>query len=252
MFLIFVTGTAGSGKSLLTSVLAEWYEAKGAHTATVNLDPGAANLSYSPDVDIRNYIEFQKIMDSYMLGPNGALILASDLIATRIHELQRELDEENPEYAIIDTPGQVELFAYRSSGPYIVENLRAEGKTVLFLFDSTLVSTPTNLVSISLLAVSLQLRLRAPQIPVLSKRDQLGAQWKKILRWASDAALLEDAIGEQVKDEAYLLTTNILRTLARAGFAHELIPVSSTTREGMVELSATITRILRGGEEVED
>ncbi|MEM2955531.1 MAG: ATP/GTP-binding protein, partial [Nitrososphaerales archaeon] len=79
MFVIFIVGTAGSGKSLLTSTLVSWYTEKGTNAIAVNLDPGALELPYTPDVDVRNYIDLQTIMESYELGPNGALILASDL-----------------------------------------------------------------------------------------------------------------------------------------------------------------------------
>ena len=139
MFAIFVTGTAGSGKSLLTSALTTWYSGKGAHAISANLDPGTVNLPYEPDVDIREMIDLQTIMTSYQLGPNGAQIFAADMLATRITELQDQVDSLNPDYVIFDTPGQVELFAYRESGPFVVQNLRCDGKEVLFLFDSTVV-----------------------------------------------------------------------------------------------------------------
>ncbi|MCX8191742.1 MAG: ATP/GTP-binding protein, partial [Nitrososphaerales archaeon] len=139
MYAIFITGTAGSGKSLLTSCLVQWFNEKGSYAITVNLDPGALNLPYEPDVDIREYIDIQAIMDAYQLGPNGALIFATDLIATRFQEIQDDIDSLAPDYVIIDTPGQVELFAYRSNGPYIVKNIRCDERVILFLFDSMLV-----------------------------------------------------------------------------------------------------------------
>jgi GTPase SAR1 family protein len=252
MFVIFMVGTAGSGKSLLTSTLVSWYTEKGSHAITVNLDPGALELPYTPDVDVRNYIDFQTIMESYQLGPNGALILASDLIATKLDDIQDEIDEFNPDYAIVDTPGQVELFAYRNSGPFIVKNIVCDNRAVLFLFDALLVSTPTNFVSMALLATSVQLRLRSPQISVLTKRDMIGKEVNKIMRWSSNAVALEESIREDEEESQYLLSSGILRELIKLGFAHELIPLSSVTREGMVELSATLANILRGGEEVED
>ncbi|MDW8044587.1 MAG: ATP/GTP-binding protein [Nitrososphaerota archaeon] len=252
MYAIFITGTAGSGKSLLTSCLVQWFNEKGSYAITVNLDPGALNLPYEPDVDIREYIDIQAIMDAYQLGPNGALIFATDLIATRFQEIQDDIDSLAPDYAIIDTPGQVELFAYRSNGPYIVKNIRCDERVILFLFDSMLVSTPVNFISIALLDASIQLRLRAPHIPLLSKKDLAGDNWKKILKWASDRAALESAIREEAYADSYLLGSSILRDLARIGFSYELIPVSAVTREGMVELSAVLTRIFKGGEEVED
>ncbi|MGI0091214.1 MAG: ATP/GTP-binding protein [Nitrososphaerales archaeon] len=248
---IFLTGTAGSGKSSLCSVLLPWYEDKNATVASVNLDPGAQELPYDPDIDIRDFLDLSTIMQNYQLGPNGALIMAADLVATRINDIQESLDSINPDYAIFDTPGQIELFAYRNSGPYIVDNLRCDAKTVLFMFDSTLVSTASNFISIALLAASIQLRLKVPQISVLSRKDLLGPNFKKVMSWSSNAHKLEDDL-RQESTYTYELDSFVLRDLARAGIAYELYPVSATTREGLIELSAVITRQMNQGEENEE
>ena len=248
---IFLTGTAGCGKSSLCSALLPWYEEKNATVASVNLDPGVEQLPYEPDVDIRDLIDISTVMQNYQLGPNGALIMAADLVATRLNDVQESLDSINPDYAIIDTPGQIELFAYRSSGPYIVNNLEAEAKTVLFLFDSTLVSTPSNFVSIALLGASLQMRLKVPQVSVLSRKDLLGPNLKKVLSWSSNVRKLEDALMEESRF-TYELDTFVLRDLARMGVGYELYPVSATTREGLIELSAMITRQMSHGEAKEE
>ncbi len=249
---IFLTGTAGSGKSMLCSSLLPWFSDKGATVASVNLDPGAQNLPYEPDVDIRDYIDLTTVMQNYQLGPNGALILAADLVATRINDVQEAVDAINPDYAIFDTPGQIELFAYRNSGPYIVDNIACDAKTVLFLFDSTLVVTPTHFISIALLSASIALRLRAPQICVLARRDLLGPNLRRVMSWSSSAAKLEQSLYEETKGSAYQLSSILLRDLAKSGFSYELLPVSSTTKEGMIDLSATISRQLNQGEEMED
>ncbi|HEY9492091.1 MAG TPA: ATP/GTP-binding protein, partial [Nitrososphaeraceae archaeon] len=115
---LFITGTAGSGKSLLSARLLEWYKENPSFPISLNLDPGAINLPYEPDVDIRDYIDIRAVMESYNLGPNGSLVMASDMIATRLDEIQREVDSLNPDYVIVDTPGQIELFAFRPSGQY--------------------------------------------------------------------------------------------------------------------------------------
>ncbi len=248
---VFLTGTAGSGKSTLCSVLAPWFEEKGATVASVNLDPGVVELPYEPDVDIRDFVNLGTVMQDYQLGPNGALIMAADLVATRINDVQESLDSLNPDYAIIDTPGQIELFAYRNSGPYIVSNLQSEAKTVLYLFDSTLVSTPSNFVSIALLGASIQLRLKVPQLSVLSRKDLLGPNLRKVLSWSSNVRKLEDALREESRF-SYELDTFVLRDLARAGIGYELYPISATSREGLIELSAVMMRQLNLGEENED
>jgi hypothetical protein len=46
-----------------------------------------------------------------------------------------------------------------------------------------------------------------------------------------------------------VLTNDILRNLVKSDFFYELIPFSSVTQDGLIELSAMLSRILRGGEE---
>src|SRR6201997_5501340 len=100
---IFITGTAGSGKSLLTSRLLQWYVDRKSFPISINLDPGAVSLPYEPDVDVRDYIDINTLMEKYDLGPNGSLVMASDMIATRLGEIQDEVNDLNPDYALIDT-----------------------------------------------------------------------------------------------------------------------------------------------------
>jgi len=252
MFAIFVVGTAGSGKSFLSSSLCSWYQQKGASGIIVNLDPGVVRLPYTPDVDIRNYIQLDNLMNQYQLGPNGALILAADLLATKLEEIQSEIDEMNPTYAIFDTPGQIELFAFRESGQFIAKNLRMDGKSTIYLFDPSLVSSPHNFVSISLLAASIQLQLDLPQISVLTKNDIFKDIQKKIMAWSSNTAVLEDAIYSNSPGTQYILSRSLLQNLGKLGVGSRPIPLSSVTLDGMINLTAALSRIFQGGEEVED
>ena len=116
MVVIFIIGTAGSGKSLLTASLNEWLKVGKQKSVTVNLDPGVSNLPYAPDVDIRNKIDINKIMDEYGLGPNGAFVLAADLIAEEAESIGREIDDLQSDVVLVDTPGQMELYRVES-GP---------------------------------------------------------------------------------------------------------------------------------------
>ena len=249
---IFVSGTAGSGKSLLSSKLYDYYTKNGAFTAILNLDPGVENLPYSCDIDVRDFVDYVSIMKQYDLGPNGALVMAADLIASKIDEIQNEVNRVNPDYLIVDTPGQIELFAYRSSGRFIVDSITSEEKTSIFLFDGALITTPVNFVSIALLATSIRLRLNLPTINVLTKTDLIGANLKSILQWSSSLSTLESAIANEADGDTYTLTTNILRGLNLSGFAQGLIPISNVTGDGFVNLEGALSRILNLGEEVED
>ncbi len=249
---IFISGTAGAGKSLLTSKLYEYYTKNGAFAAVLNLDPGVENLPYTCDIDVRDYVDYVSIMQKYDLGPNGALIMANDLIASKVDDIKNEVDRVNPDYLIVDTPGQIELFAYRSSGPFLVENISSEEKTNIFLFDGALITTPVNFVSIALLATSIRLRLKIATVNVLTKTDLIGAKLKDILKWSTSLSTLENAIGKEADGDTYTLTTSILRGLNLGGFAQGLIPISNVTGDGFVNLEGALSRILNLGEEVEN
>jgi len=248
---IFVTGTAGSGKSMLTSKILEYYQKNGVFASVLNLDPGVESLPYRPDVDVRDYVDIIQIMKQYDLGPNGSMIMANDLIATKIEDIQNEIHGVNPDYLIVDTPGQIELFAYRASGPFFIQNIDASEKTNIFLYDGAMIASPTNFISISLLATSIKLRLGLPTINVMTKTDLIPDKIDQILKWSSDPISLEEEL-KTLEGETYSFATDILRTLNIGEFAGDLIPISNLTGEGMVNLQATLSRIINLGEEVED
>jgi len=180
------------------------------------------------------------------------LHLAVLIILVQIDKIRNEVERVNPDYLLVDTPGQIELFAYRSSGKFIVENLTAEEKTSIFLFDGSLITTPINFVSLALLATSIKLRLNLSTINVITKTDLIGTKLKDIIQWSSNLRSLEDAISKEADGETYALTTSILRGLNFSGFAQGLIPISNVTGDGMVNLEGALSRILNLGEEVED
>ena len=248
---IFVTGTTGSGKSMLTSKILEYYQTNGVFASVLNLDPGVESLPYRPDVDVRDYVDIVQIMKQYDLGPNGSMIMANDLIATKIEDIQNEIHGVNPDYLIVDTPGQIELFAYRASGPFFIQNIDASEKTNIFLYDGTMIVSPSNFISISLLATSIKLRLGLPTINVMTKTDLIPDKIDQVLKWSSDPISLEEEL-KTLEGETYSLATDILRTLNIGEFAGDLIPISNLTGEGMVNLQATLSRIINLGEEVED
>jgi GPN-loop GTPase len=249
---IFITGTAGSGKSALTSRLIQWYKDNKAYPVSLNLDPGAYKLPYEPDVDVRDYVEVGPLMEKYDLGPNGSLVMASDLIATRLDEIQTEVNELNPDYVIIDTPGQIELFAFRASGPYFVTTFQADNKASLFIFDGMLVSSPVNFISISLLSSAVKLRLKIAQINTLTKRDLVIDKLQQILEWSTSNISLEKSLDNERNSEYSLLCKEIARSYNLGGFTEGLFAVSNLTMSGMVNLVAALARILNQGEEVRD
>jgi GTPase SAR1 family protein len=247
----FVTGTAGSGKSILTASLLGWYREKSQNAITVNLDPGVLSLPYEPDIDVRTMIDLQEIMNKYSLGPNGALVLASDLIASKLSDIQEQMDSLNPKLVLVDTPGQIELFAFRESGPYLARGLEADSKAVLFLIDSTVASTPTNFLSLLLLSTSVQLRMELPHLQILSKTD-LSRTAQETMKWSRDPSLYEESLSKTKSGDSYTFYSQIFRAIKNSSVSSSLYPVSGITRDGFIALVGEISRIMKGGEEFED
>src|SRR5437016_13553933 len=77
---LYFLGTAGSGKSTMVYAFQLWMNSQGLDCVTVNLDPGAESLQYSPDLDVRDYVNLSEIMEEQDLGPNGAQVAAADMI----------------------------------------------------------------------------------------------------------------------------------------------------------------------------
>lgn len=251
MYLIFVIGTAGSGKSLLTSSFSDWLKLKEQNVISVNLDPGVLNLPYTPDIDIRGYISLDQIMDKYSLGPNGALIMAADLIATEIDTIKKEVEDINADYVIVDTPGQMELFAFRASGPYIVNELSSDPKAMLYLFDSAFSTNPLNYVSNMFLASAVFTRFTIPMLYILSKTDLIPPkELRKILDWSKKSGALVNAVEKSQTGTKRLLSRGLITLISRLGLTISPIPVSSKEESGFINLHASLMRILAGGEEV--
>jgi GTPase SAR1 family protein len=206
-------------------------------------------LPYEPDVDVRDFIDIYSIMENYNLGPNGSLILANDLISTKLNEIQQQVEELNPDYIIIDTPGQIELFAFRSSGPYIVSNFFSDNKINLFTIDGTLAQSPINYVSLMFLSQSVKLRLNIPQINVLTKRDKIIDNLKEVLEWPTSIASLQNSLNKEKNFEESLLSKDLIKTLFKSGHISNPIAISNTTMNGMINLSAALSRIFTYGEE---
>ena len=248
MFVVFVIGTAGSGKSQLTATFGEWLKMSKQDTVTVNLDPGVSTLPYSPDVDVRDYVDVGNLMEEYGLGPNGALIMAADLIADQLEKISKEIEELQSDIVLVDTSGQIELFAFRASGPYIASELTKEPKALVYLFDAVFSVNPLNYVSNLFLASAVYNRFLLPQVHLLSKCDLLPKQEvDKVVGWSSNPNALASAIDNKLEGTKRL-GRNVMQAIYKLGLKFLLTPISAKTSEGIVSFNTALERISSGGD----
>ena len=168
---IVVLGSTGCGKTTLVANFGKWIEeTQDLNVSYVNFDPSVEELPYEPDFDIRNYIKVSDVMRKYRLGSNGALIRSSDLMLNYMDKIHKKLDEISADFILIDTPGQMELFIFRESGPKIISLLKNIGFPVaVILFDPSLAVRSADVVALRLMTTVIQLRLDVDSVPVVNK-----------------------------------------------------------------------------------
>ena len=254
MYFIFFIGPAGSGKTTLTHALADWIHnaSKDISVASVNLDPGCRWLPYNPDVDVRDYVDYDRIMTDYNLGPNGALVAATDMIVTHLNEIREEINDTKADYVLVDTPGQIELFSFRVAGPRIAKGLGGKKSAICFLFEPVLCNEPTGYISQVLLSSAVEYRFFLPHFNLLAKSDLLTeAKVDEIVEWSEDFYKLTEAIEEKTEGMEREKTLNMARVFNELGSIASLIPVSSKSVLGLDNLYAELQRTFAGGEDFE-
>ena len=234
---VYFIGTAGSGKSTLTHNFQKWMEMGSLDAITVNLDPGAENLPYEPDVDIRDWISLKEVMETYKLGPNGAQIACADMLALNTSDVKKSIESFKTNYVLLDTPGQLELFVFREAGKYIVEFLKPQRSIIAYLLDHALAKTASGFVSQLLLSFSANFRLNQPQINILSKADMLTEKESELVElWSKDMDAVQDAILNEESSLHREMSQGLLQVIQGFENQTKLIPTGKDDFLGIEDL----------------
>ncbi|GJJ10682.1 hypothetical protein Clacol_004909 [Clathrus columnatus] len=170
-----VIGPPGSGKTTYAYGKYQLFTALKRSIAIVNLDPANDNILYPCSISISSLITLSEVMETYNLGPNGAMLYCMEYLEANFDWLEEELkklDEET--YFVFDFPGQVELWTNHESVKKIVGLLTKKlgfRLAAVHLCDSHNVTDAGNYVSALLLSLRTMLQLELPHINVLSKID---------------------------------------------------------------------------------
>ncbi len=249
---LYFIGNAGCGKSSLTSAFKNWMHTNGFSCATVNLDPGVEWLPYSPDVDVREWIDLGDVMQRFGVGPNGAQIVSADLLALEIGKIKEAMDELKVDYYLIDTPGQMELFTLRESSNLVVEALGKEKSLLVFLFEPSISKTPQGFTALLLQSLSAQFRLDLPLITALSKVDLLAQEeMERILSWGSDPNTLYDDLIKVGSMTAHM-SLELFRALETLDVSRNLIPTSAESGFGIPDIYSQAQFIFFGSEDLSE
>ena len=167
----------------------------------VNLDPAAEDFAYEPDLDIKELISLEDVMEEMGLGPNGGLIYCFEFLLENLDFLTEALDPVTEEYLIIiDMPGQIELYTHIPVVPRLVQHLTRTGALNInlcatYLLEATFVVDRAKFFAGTLSAMSAMILLEVPHVNVLSKMDLVkGVVGKREMRRfiEPDSSLLEN------------------------------------------------------------
>jgi GPN-loop GTPase len=250
---LYFIGTAGCGKSTMTAAVGQWMINNGMSIQTLNLDPGADVLPYEPDIDVRDWITLGDVMEEYGLGPNGAQIVAADMLALYKSRIIEEIEEKDFQYLLIDTPGQLELFSFREASKEVVHGLIEGESFLVYIIDPFNARTPSGYMSQIMLSNLTKLRFHTPAVDVISKYDMVDPEIRKNLdRWQDypenllDDLMQESAMASKMGSE---LSVGMFKAMENMGLFTRHIDVSSANGDGLPDLVQKVQLMYGDGEE---
>jgi GTPase SAR1 family protein len=175
----------------------------------VNLDPAAEEFAFEPDIDIKDLISLEDVMEEMSLGPNGGLIYCFEFLLENLDFLTDPLEEVTEDYLIVfDMPGQIELYTHVPILPDLVRHLMRGSLNInmcaAYLLEATFIIDRPKFFSGTLSAMSAMLMLEMPHVNILSKMDLIKGQVAKrdLKRFLNpDADLMDDDKARKVVED---------------------------------------------------
>ncbi|QSZ30424.1 hypothetical protein DSL72_004947 [Monilinia vaccinii-corymbosi] len=229
-FGVLVMGPAGAGKTTFCTGLINHLQNNRRSCFYINLDPAAETFSHEPDLDIKDLISLEDVMEEMGLGPNGGLIYCFEFLLENLDFLSEAIEPLTEEYLIIiDMPGQIELYTHIPILPALVKFLTRTGALDInlcaaYLLEATFVVDRAKFFAGTLSAMSAMIMLEVPHVNILSKMDLVKGQVGKrqLKRFLDpDTSLLDDDQEEddgegEAKDTQTLMKGNSFRRLNKA------------------------------------
>lgn len=176
-FAQFVMGPAGCGKSTYCAIIQEHFRvALRRQCRVVNLDPAAENFLYDCEIDVRDLISVDDVMEELNYGPNGGLVYAMEYITDNLTWLQDQLgDFIDDDYILFDCPGQIELYSHLTVMREIVDMIQNQDFRVagVYCLDINFIEDTPKFLAGGLAALTAMVNLELPHINVLTKCDLL-------------------------------------------------------------------------------
>jgi len=237
---VVCVGMAGSGKTtFMQRLVSHLYthpdptqsEPSVSKTATtlpyiINLDPAVHHVPFTPNIDIRDSVNYKEVMKQFNLGPNGGILTSLNLFSTKIDQVIALLEkrtkapepvkeaeqttvefmtnsgkekaaapapQQQVKHILVDTPGQIEVFVWSASGEILLSSLASTFPTVIaYIIDTPRTTSTSTFMSNMLYACSILYKTKLPMILVFNKTDAQDAAFAK--EWMTDFEAFQAAL----------------------------------------------------------
>ncbi|KAF2866820.1 hypothetical protein BDV95DRAFT_504310 [Massariosphaeria phaeospora] len=237
---IVCVGMAGSGKTtFMQRLISHLYTHPDPTVATpavaknpaappyiLNLDPAVHHVPFTPNIDIRDSVNYKEVMRQFNLGPNGGILTSLNLFSTKIDQVIGLLEkrtappepvqapeqstvefmtnqgratppptqqQQQVKHILVDTPGQIEVFVWSASGEILLSSLASTFPTVIaYVIDTPRTTSTSTFMSNMLYACSILYKTRLPMILVFNKTDAQDAEFAK--EWMTDFEAFQSAL----------------------------------------------------------
>ena len=208
-----LTTPPGSGKTTFMQRINAHLHAKKTPPYVINLDPAVRSVPFDSNIDIRDSVNYQEVMKSYNLGPNGGILTSLNLFATKIDQIINLLekrtapaaaqpDKKPIEHILVDTPGQIEVFVWSASGSILLDSLASSFPTVVaYIIDTPRTSSTSTFMSNMLYACSILYKTKLPMILVFNKTDVKDAEFAK--EWMTDFEAFQGALRQEEEEGSF-------------------------------------------------
>ncbi|TFK81950.1 XPA-binding protein 1 [Polyporus arcularius HHB13444] len=243
---IITIGMAGAGKSTFVQQINSYLHSLDPPSPpyVLNLDPAVASTSYEANIDIRDTIDYHKVMKEYNLGPNGGILTALNLFTTKFDQVLDLVEKraDTVDYVILDTPGQIEIFTWSASGAIITDAVASSLPTVVaYIIDTPRTTAPATFMSNMLYACSILYKTKLPFILVFNKTDvrphDFAVEWMQDFEAFQAALASHQGTTDDEGEPTYMNSLMNSMSLVLDEFYKHLtaVGVSSVTGAGIKE-----------------
>jgi len=210
----------------------------------VNLDPAVTgDLPFSASIDIRDTVNYKKVMSQYGLGPNGGIVTALNLFATRFDQVLGLFQKRAPtlDHIVLDTPGQIEVFTWSASGAIITESLAGTLPTcVVYVVDTVRAQSPATFIANMMYACSILYKTRLPLVLCFNKIDIVAHEFAR--EWMTNFEAFQEAAQTSPGSDTYMgsLTQSMGLVLEEFYRSLQCVGVSAATGQGFDTLFAAV------------